>query len=380
MKVKTNARTRACTLARHTALAVTAAIGGGIASIAFAPISAHAQSSVTLYGIVDTGVEYYNHASGGGSFVGMPTLTGEVPSRFGIKGKEDLGGGYGTFFVLENGFAMNTGALNYGGRLFGRQANVGISTPYGTLTLGRQMNMSMYVLLNADVIGPSIHSMASFDGYLPNARSDNAAGYLGKFDRFTVGGTYSTGRDAAGPAGPSATDCGGNVAGDFVACRQYTMLLAYDAPHFGMAASYDVMRGGFGASAPLSNPADTDTRSIVDAYVQSGSLKVGGGWERRNTAAATHTQSDLFFLGASYYATPLLSFDVQALRYLLRGTSDATLWITRANYLLSKRTTVYTSVGYIQNSSRGADPVAAGGTVGVGQSQLGVMAGIQQRF
>ena len=150
----------------------------------------YAQSSVTLYGIVDTGLSYYNHAtSHGGSEVGVPTLTGEVPSRWGLKGIEDLGGGYKTFFVLESGFQPGTGLLNYGGRLFGRQANVGVSSDYGSLTLGRQMNMTMYALTNADVIGPSIHSIASFDPYLPNSRSDNAVGYLEKFRGVTLGGT-----------------------------------------------------------------------------------------------------------------------------------------------------------------------------------------------
>ncbi|WP_322049229.1 porin [Paraburkholderia sp. J67] len=371
MKVK---RTAGKVRKIRTTAAALAALG------ALASGGAHAQSSVTLYGIVDTGVEYYNHASNGGSFVGMPTLTGEVPSRFGLRGNEDLGNGYKAFFVLENGFAMNSGALNYGGRLFGRQANLGISSPYGALTLGRQMNMSMYVLLNADVIGPSIHSMASFDSYLPNARSDNAAGYLGKFGGLTVGGTYSTGRDAAGPAGPSATNCGGNVAGDPVACRQYTMMLAYDAAQYGVAASYDVMRGGTGASAPLSNPAYTDTRTIVDGYVKFGQAKVGGGWIRRNTAAATHSQSDIYFLGATYYATPALSFDAQALRYILRSTSDSNLFVGRVNYQLTKRTLIYSSIGYVTNSSRGTAAVAAGGSVATGSDQLGVMAGIQQRF
>ena len=52
---------------------------------------AYSQSSVTLYGIIDTGVEYYNHAAGGGSFTGVPTLTGEVPSEWGLTGVEDLG-------------------------------------------------------------------------------------------------------------------------------------------------------------------------------------------------------------------------------------------------------------------------------------------------
>ncbi|NYH22104.1 porin [Paraburkholderia bryophila] len=346
----------------------------GVASLA------HAQSSVTLYGIVDTGVQYYNHAATGGSVVGMPALTGEVPSRFGLRGAEDLGGGTQAFFQLESGFAAGTGALNYGGRLFGRAANVGISSPYGTLTLGRQINMSYYALLQADVIGPSIHSMASFDTYLPNARSDNAIGYLGKFGGFTLGGTYSFGRDAAGPAGPSATDCAGQVAGNFIACRQYTALAAYDSAHFGIAASYDVMRGGTGASAPLTNSAYTDTRTIVDAYVKYGAAKLGGGWERRNTSAAVHSQTDLFFVGVNYFALPALSLDTQMVRYNVRSVSDSTLLIARATYFLSKRTSVYSSLGYMLNSQKAAAPVAAAGTVQTGADQLGVMVGIQQRF
>jgi predicted porin len=348
--------------------------------LAGASALAWGQSSVTLYGIVDTGVEYYNNAAKGGSFVGMPSLTGEVPSRFGLRGQEDLGGGYKTFFVLESGFAPNNGALNYGGRLFGRQANLGVSSDYGTLTLGRQMNMSMYVLLNADVIGPSIHSMASFDSYLPNARSDNAVGYLGKFHGVTIGGTYSFGRDAAGPAGPSATNCGGQLPGDAVACRQYTMMLAYDNAWGGAAASYDVMYGGPGASAPLVSSADTDKRVIVDAYVKFGSGKVGGGWIRRNTAAEEHAQSDIFFLGANYYVTPTLAFDAQALRYILREHSSSTLLVARANYFISKRTTLYASLGYMMNSALAANAVAAAGTVPAGANQFGAMMGIQQRF
>ena len=74
--------------------------------------------------------------------------------------------------------------------------------PFGALTLGRQMNMSMIVLTNADVIGPSIHSMADFDSYLPNARSGNAIGYKGTFHGVTLGATYSFGRDAAASRRP----------------------------------------------------------------------------------------------------------------------------------------------------------------------------------
>ncbi|AXF05629.1 porin [Paraburkholderia hospita] len=344
-----------------------------------APLS-YAQSSVTLYGIVDTGVEYYNNAASGGSFVGMPTLTGEQPSRWGLRGTEDLGGGYKAGFVLESGFAPGTGMLNYGGRLFGRQANLSLSSPFGTLTLGRQMNMTMYGLSSADTIGPSIHSIASFDTYLPNARSDNAIGYMGSYGGFRLGATYSFGRDAAGPAGPSATNCAGQVPGDPVACRQYTVLAAYDGAQFGVAASYDVMHGGTGAAAPLSNPDYTDTHVVVDGYFVYGSAKIGAGWIRRNTAGLNHAQSDIWFVGANYYVTPAFSVDAQAARYVLRSRSDSTLLVARLNYLLSKRTTVYSSIAYMMNSQYGNVPVAAGGTVAPGRNQLGMMMGVQQRF
>ncbi|MFD1559430.1 porin [Paraburkholderia silviterrae] len=347
---------------------------------------AYGQSSVSLYGIVDTGISYYNHATAnGGTMVGMASLTGRLPSRWGLRGTEDLGGGFKTFFVLESGFQSGNGSLNYGGRLFGDQANVGVSSDYGAVTLGRQLGMTMYALINADVIGPSIHSLSVFDSYLPNARSDNAIGYMGKFHGVTVGGTYSFGRDAAGPAGPGATNCPGQVPGNMLACRQYTALLAYDSASFGVAASYDVLRGGAGATAPLNNSAYTDTHNIVDGYVTFGPTKIGFGWIRNNLAAATHLQTDILFAGTTYYATPALFFDAQGVRYLQRGSqgkkdASSTLLIGRANYLFSKRTMVYASLGYMFNSAQAANAVAAGGTVGTGMDQLGVMVGLQQKF
>ena len=96
----------------------------------------YAQSSVTLYGIIDEGVNYNSNANGNRLY----NLSSGVfqGSRWGLRGKEDLGGGLGAIFVLENGFDVNTGRLGQGGLLFGRQAYVGISSPYGTVTFGRQ--------------------------------------------------------------------------------------------------------------------------------------------------------------------------------------------------------------------------------------------------
>jgi predicted porin len=100
---------------------------------------AHAQSSVTLYGAVDDGLSYANNQGGKSSLQavsGMPT-----GNRWGLKGAEDLGGGLQTIFTLENGFDLNSGALGQGGRLFGRQAFVGLTGKLGTLTFGRQYDL-----------------------------------------------------------------------------------------------------------------------------------------------------------------------------------------------------------------------------------------------
>jgi predicted porin len=109
-----------------------------LALSAFAGV-AHAQSSVTLYGIADAGI-LYNNNNGGHSQVSLSTANS---SRFGLKGTEDLGGGLSAIFTLENGYAISSGALSQGGLLFGRKAFVGLSsTTFGTLTAGRQYSAS----------------------------------------------------------------------------------------------------------------------------------------------------------------------------------------------------------------------------------------------
>jgi predicted porin len=109
------------------ALAVTSAVA--------AP--AFAQSSVTLYGIIDVGITYVNNAAGHAQWQEQSGIV--QGSRWGLKGVEDLGGGTKAIFQLENGFSPNNGTLGQGGREFGRQAYVGLTNAtYGTLTLGRQ--------------------------------------------------------------------------------------------------------------------------------------------------------------------------------------------------------------------------------------------------
>ncbi|KVH46273.1 porin [Burkholderia diffusa] len=100
-------------------------------------VSALAQSSVTLYGIVDAGITYVSNSHGSTQIAAQSGVA--QGSRWGLKGVEDLGGGMKAVFQLESGFNAFNGKLGQGGHEFGRQAYVGLTDDtWGTLTLGRQ--------------------------------------------------------------------------------------------------------------------------------------------------------------------------------------------------------------------------------------------------
>jgi general bacterial porin, GBP family len=110
-------------------------------------VSAHAQSSVTLYGLIDTGLVYTNNQGGHSNWQVNSSSTQNTV--FGLRGTEDLGGGLHAVFKLEQGFVLNNGAEAFSGDIFGSQAWVGVqSDQYGTLTFGRQFDV-----MN-DLVGP----------------------------------------------------------------------------------------------------------------------------------------------------------------------------------------------------------------------------------
>lgn len=103
---------------------------------------ASAQSSVTLYGLISTGIVYANNQKGtdkqGHSTWQFASGPMQTP-RWGMKGVEDLGGGLKAIFTLEGGYNVGNGTMSQGGREFGRQAFVGLSSnEFGTVTFGRQ--------------------------------------------------------------------------------------------------------------------------------------------------------------------------------------------------------------------------------------------------
>ena len=119
------------------------------AAIAIGGISTvQAATSVTLYGMVDAGIAY-QRASGtwnGESYKATKfglVSGGQSQSRWGITGVEDLGDGWSAVFQIENGFDLQNGQASQAGRLFGRQATVGLkSDVLGTLEFGRQANIA----------------------------------------------------------------------------------------------------------------------------------------------------------------------------------------------------------------------------------------------
>ncbi|CAE6828561.1 hypothetical protein R69746_06391 [Paraburkholderia aspalathi] len=372
---------------KKTGLAVLAA--GALTS---AP--AFAQSSVTLYGVVDTGIEYFTNANPtGGSIARMPVIGGgDLPSRWGVKGSEDLGGGLKAIFALESGFSASNGTLQQGGRLFGRQAYVGLTGPWGQLSFGRQYSMTVWGMFDSNVIGAGgFGGLGSLDSYLLAARFDNDVVYLGTFKGLTVGASYSFGRDTT-----TAGNCPGQTGNDFLACRAVTAMLKYELNSWNVAATYDEQRGGAGA-APITvvpglpgiaftKSADTDRRYQLAAHASIGPVLLGAGWlHRRVQGDMQNATTDLEYLAASlpYNAW---TFDAQVSRIDDNAyDANGTLGTVRVNYNFSKRTAVYGVFSYMKNDGKGGVySVSAASVVPAaprpGANQTGVEFGVRHLF
>jgi predicted porin len=364
-------------------LAATLALAGAAA--------AQAQSSVQIYGLTDVGVERLsNVTAGGGSRLRIPDLTGGIaPSRLGFTGAEDLGGGLKAVFTLEMGILVDSGSIGQGGRSFGRQAFVGLAGDWGAVTVGRVYTMLGASFADADIIGPAQFGLGALDSYLPNARSDNAISYRGKFGGVSAGATYSLGRDVSAAGGPAATNCPGESATDKKACRQVSALLRYDAANWAVSAGYDSYNGGPGAAAAFgpTSSALSDSRLNLSGYAKFGPLKVGGGVMRRDNEGVTvitataNPRSNLYYLGAAYQLTPAVQIDGAVQRLDVKSSAnDTNFVILRGIYSFSKRTAVYALVGNARNHGSAARSLSSGNTVAAGGKQTGFMTGIKHSF
>lgn len=161
--------------------------------------AAYAQSSVTLYGVIDIGIAYQSINSSdspqfAGSRFGINNGV-QSGSRFGLRGSEDMGNGVRATFTLENGFDAGNGTLNQGGRLFGRQAWAGLeSNAWGYIRAGRQYNFATDFFTPIDPFGAGFGqaNMGTAFGAMNTTRYSNMLKVQSpNWSGFTMGVGYS---------------------------------------------------------------------------------------------------------------------------------------------------------------------------------------------
>jgi predicted porin len=335
---------------------------------------AGAQSNVAVYGIIDSGVEAINHsASIPGSKANLTRLSsGNLSgSRLGLRGTEDLGGGLKTVFALESGIGVDTGASLQGGRLFGRQAYVGLQGGWGALTLGRQNSLMLDWMSKYNTMDNATWSSKVHDGAFSD-RIDNAVKYSGKFDAVDLSVYYSTGYDSSK---------GGELAGHSKAGRQLGAGLQYHGAAWRAALVYDRKHG---QTAALEN--NTDEHLTFGARYKVGAAEVLGGYLRRKQenvgVGAASVRTEMGWIGLAYQVTAPLQLSASLYRTDVKHSDkDPLSVITMVKYSLSKRTDLYLINSYASN--RGGSNLGVNGfgvDIAAGQNQFGTMAGLRHSF
>ena len=347
------------------------AIALGVAAISiFTAGNAAAQSSVTVYGIVDAGIEVISNAATTGSNLSRLSSGNLSGSRIGFRGTEDLGGGLSAVFVLENGFSVDTGSTLQGGRLFGRQSYVGLQGSWGSLLLGRQNSlmlewMSKYNTMDNATWSSKVHDAAFSD------RIDNAIKYTGKLGAFEVSTYYSTGFDSTK---------GGEVAGHMKSGREYGVGTQYSNGDFKAALVYDLKNG---QTAALED--NTDKHLTFGARYRIGAAEILGGYlvrKQYTEKPASNIRTDVSWIGLSYQVSAPLQLSASYYHTDVKNSNkDPSSVITMVKYSLSKRTDLYLINSYVLNKNGSNLGVNGfGSDVIAGQNQFGTMAGIRHTF
>jgi predicted porin len=301
--------------------------------------AAFAQSAVTLYGILDVGVERLDV----GSFSETRLMSGiSQGSRWGIRGSEDLGGGYRAIFTLESRFAIDTGSVtnndsvfwcrpagstvqpvcpgvtlvsplpppavpavvgglntlnnallqaittvNSAGALFDRQSFAGIVTPFGAILAGRQYTPGYEIINKFNVIGDMTALQFGQGFTTPQIRANNAVQYRAETKGFTLSLMYGFGGSEAlrneRTTAPSDGDdfMGGNI--------------QYNAANWGVGAGYNRTNVVPYATQAAGTPTQkTGLETInVGGWFGFGSFKVYAQWMNRQNDNPILTPADL---------------------------------------------------------------------------------------
>lgn len=316
--------------------------------------TAMAQSSVTLYGRINTTVERQK--------IGDQTVTGmqNNASRWGIRGTEDLGGGLKAGFALESGFNSDTGTGSGWthptvGMSFARQSEVNLSGNFGMVRLGNFVPESYYA--SADYVSMHNHDTGS---------SSDALYY----DPVWFGGLST--KNKIGYRTPSI---GGLVVDAAVSLHEKDPTVGPRKNGYDLAANYNTgpLHLGAGYSAVNSN-----WQASLRALYTFGQFTVGAYYQRNkddnqmNGGAGAGSRNNFRLSGM--YALGASEFHVNvghANSWSHVNDSAATQWTLGYNYNLSKRTKVY---GYYTkvNNSAGATYMTNGAGVDFSSFALGV--------
>lgn len=383
--------------------------------------TAHAQSSVTLYGNVDAGfglntnqrVAQTSGAAGkpivynGHSNILLTSGSWSGPN-WGLRGSENLGQGLLALFKVESGFNIGTGLTGYGGRMFGREAYMGLdSAEYGSVTLGRQYDPIVTYVAS---IGPGSFTtgVTAHPGDLDNidnqSRVDNAIVYKSpSLSGFRFGGMYGFGNQAGSMKSRSLWSVGGQYANGPVALGLAYLQAnnQYSPNNGGWSSAYD---GTF----PSSVTEGFATSKNVQIIGAAGIYKIGrttlglsyGNTQYTPGSFSVFSSKQTFnavTLNAGYQATPALRVAVgygYARGHAIQGTSPSQYHTFggAAFYALSKRTSLYTIAGYQKVSGKTLDRfgniVDATATIGdttnyapsAGPTQAAVRVGMRHTF
>ena len=316
------------------------------------PAAAMAQSAVTVYGVADAGLV----RESGGTAGTVNAITSGVASgsRLGFKGKEDLGGGRSAYFVLENGFNIDTGSAAQGGLLFGRQAYVGVSSELGALTAGRQY--SPYYRAMRDISDPFCAGFAGRAGNIlvSNTRLDNMVSYI------TPSLRGLTAELAVGF---------GEVADNAAAKRAYSTAWTYTGGPLVVALSWHQQQNALAT--------DSSANTLLAARYNFGVVEARLGYARNKGLAGARSNDAIVgaivpFGATKFYASYIHHDDTTA------AARDATQWAIGATYALSKRSDVYAAYAHINNRNGATFKVGNATTDGTGNT--GVNLGIRHTF
>jgi predicted porin len=303
--------------------------------------ASHAQSSVTLYGIVDSSIQYIkaDHSV-------SPTLmaaSGNLQaSRWGLRGSEDLGGGYRANFQLEMGFNTYTGVAG-GSTLWNRGASVGLSSPYGSIDFGYMYLPIYWAFLGSDVSTYGLSNPAaimSLEHTVTLGKSGTGGFYQNavryrtpNFRCLTAELGYSFGAQNVSGQTADGRNLGMNV--------QYAngpLWLGYGVNHYQYYANTTTLTSS------------AQTTQVVSASYNFGPVTVGGNYLYTKRSDATNFFASAGMLNAKVPIGPG-DLNFGAARRIENGGARANAYDVGYVYYLSKRTQLYGYAAYIQNNS-----------------------------